>query len=161
MININSLLCKMSGFLPAWRVTPKRFERNKMLTRSTEDNKDITCLEGSIAVLNNVNETETKPLGLKANQSFDKIDSFLINDFNHNLREKENSNPHKQSSKDPFLLPMIIEIGNPNWKSKMPPSHHKEYYRSDRIVACYGSIEDVKSLNDDEDVICVEAADIG
>jgi hypothetical protein len=89
--------------------------------------------------------------------SLDKIDSFLVNDFSFNLRKRKGSNTQEA----PFLLPMVIEISNPNWKSKMPLSHHKEFHRSDHMVACYGSIEDVKALNDDPEVICVEAADVG
>jgi hypothetical protein len=87
-----------------------------------------------------------------------KIDSFLIHDFNFNIMEEE-ENPHKEPSSSPFLLPMLIEISNPNWDSKVPD--YEEFYRTEYIVGCYGSIETIKVLSQDPDVIRVKVADVG
>lgn len=94
----------------------------------------------------------------KITKTLPKIDSFLIHDFNFNIIEEE-ENPHREPSPNPFLLPMLIEISNPNWDSEVPD--YKEFYRTEYMVGCYGSIETIKVLSQDPDVIRVKVADVG
>jgi hypothetical protein len=94
----------------------------------------------------------------KITKTLPKIDSFLIHDFNFKIMEEE-ENPHKEPSVNPFLLPMLIEIRNPNWNAKITDC--KEFYRTEYVVGCYGSIESIIELSKDPDVISVESADVG
>jgi hypothetical protein len=160
-MSINSFLCEFFEVLPSWLPTPKRFAHGKTLTKIGENNKSILSLSENKAINDQNNKLNKEQNSSSKTLSLDKIDSFLLNDFSFNLKKKESGNQQDRVEEPPFLLPMVIEISNPNWKSKMPLSHHKEFHRSDHIVACYGSIEDVKALNDDPEVICVEAADVG
>jgi hypothetical protein len=150
----------MFDVLPDW-ITPKRFEHDKTLTKTGKKSKVIVAPRENSFQDYRKNETKVEQSISITNLPLDKVDSFLVHDFSFHLRNREEVNSQKQAEEVPFLLPMIIEISNPDWKSKMPLAHHKEFYRSDHIVACYGSIEDVESLNNDPEVICVEAADVG
>jgi hypothetical protein len=157
-MTINSFFCEIFDILPAW-ITPKRFQHDNTLTKLGEKSKAIVVRPENIVLNSKINELEIEQDILITTLALDKIDSFLVNDFSFNLKKRRGGDTQTQEA--PFLLPMVIEISNPDWKSKMPLSHHKEFHRSDYIVACYGSIEDIKALNDDPEVICVEAAEVG
>jgi hypothetical protein len=140
----------------------------RFLAWATRDGYTVTLVsdQKDLAELSNKTDNSTHPeksperkkLSQRITKTLPKIDSFLIHDFNFNIIEEE-ENLHGESSSSPFLLPMIIEISNPNWDSKVPD--YREFYRTEYMVSCYGSIETIKVLSEDPDVIRVKVADVG
>jgi hypothetical protein len=86
----------------------------------------------------------------------DKIDSFLIHRFSSKILRKELDSQEGVTPSTPFLLPMMVQVSNPQWKPKEVPDCY-EYYRTKQIVGCYGSIESVKVLDRDPEVVYVES----
>jgi hypothetical protein len=91
---------------------------------------------------------ESKPLTL----TLEKINSFLIQNFNFGLKTFMSTDEIPV-----FLLPMIVEVSNPNWTIIHP--NCIVFHQSDDMVGLYGPIEILQLLDNDPEVLSVEPGD--
>jgi GAF domain-containing protein len=79
-----------------------------------------------------------------------KVEPLLIHEFKI-----------KNGDSNDAVLPMLIRIKRASWKAVGIPGY-KEFYRSKEgkthLVGCYGSYETIKKLNNDPDIISIEAS---